>query len=255
MKSELTIIKIGGKIISDSELLEKYLKKINQTNGNVIIVHGGGNIANDYFKKNNIPVKMINGRRITDKIAIEKLVMLYSGKINKNIISKLNKSEKKYIGLSGVDSNVILSKKREIKEVDYGFVGDITSINGIFLKLLIDNSIYPVICPITADKNGLLLNTNADTIATKVAIEMSKYYDLRLLYCFDKSGVLENNKVIKRINYHDYLNLLKNKTIKDGMIPKIENAFDSIKNGVKKVYIGDINIFENPNNSTEICLS
>ena len=198
---------------------------------------------------------MINGRRITDKIAIEKLVMLYSGKINKNIISKLNKSEKKYIGLSGVDSKVILSKKREIKEVDYGYVGDITSINGIFLKLLIDNSIYPVICPITADKNGLLLNTNADTIATKVAIEMSKYYNLRLLYCFDKSGVLENNKVIKRINYHDYLNLLKNKTIKDGMIPKIENAFDSIKNGVKKVYIGDINIFENPNNSTEICLS
>jgi acetylglutamate kinase len=100
-----------------------------------------------------------------------------------------------------------------------------------------------------------LLNTNADTIATKVAIEMSKYYNLRLLYCFDKSGVLENNKVIKRINYDDYLNLLKNKTIKDGMIPKIENAFDSIKNGVKKVYIGDINIFENPNNSTEICLS
>ena len=162
MKSKLTIIKIGGKIISNNNLLEKYIKKITSFPGNIVLVHGGGNIANEYFKENNYSIKIIDGRRVTDKKTLEKLVMLYAGLINKNIISKLSSSEKKYIGLSGIDSKVIISEKRKIKKIDYGYVGDIKKIDGDFIKLLIKNKTFPVFCPITANKNGELLNTNAD---------------------------------------------------------------------------------------------
>ena len=255
MKSKLTIIKIGGKIISNNNLLEKYIKKITSFSGNIVLVHGGGNIANEYFKENNYSIKIIDGRRVTDKKTLEKLVMLYAGLINKNIISKLSSSEKKYIGLSGIDSKVIISEKRKIKKIDYGYVGDIKKIDGDFIKLLIKNKTFPVFCPITANKNGDLLNTNADTIATMIAIEMVKYFQVDLIYFFDKPGVLINGSTIKKINNIKFLNYIKNNEIKDGMIPKIQNSLEAIRCGVKKVLIGDINIFDNPNNCTEVCLN
>ena len=255
MKNKLIVIKIGGKIISNNNLFNFLIQKIQKINENIVLVHGGGNIASEYFKTNNLPVKMINGRRITDKLTLDKLVMLYAGSINKNLVSKLSKINKKYIGLSGIDGKVITSKKREIKDIDYGFVGDIEKIDGDLLSLLINNKIYPVISPITADKKGNLLNTNADTIATMISIEMSKYYDVNLFYCFDKEGVMNNNEVINKINHECYLKLLANNQIKDGMIPKLENSFKALKNGVKSVHIGDINIFNDLKNTTEICLS
>jgi acetylglutamate kinase len=176
--------------------------------------------------------------------------MLYSGLINKNIISKLSCSNKKYIGLSGVDSKVIESKKREIKDIDYGHVGDIKKIDGHFIKLLLKNKSFPVFCPITANNKGELLNTNADTIA-----KMTKYYNVNLFYFFDKPGVIIANKVIGEINEKKYSSFIKSKEIKDGMIPKLDNSFKARRNGVKKVLIGDINIFEKSHNSTEICLN
>ncbi|MBL6592313.1 MAG: acetylglutamate kinase [Flavobacteriaceae bacterium] len=254
MKSELKIFKIGGKIISDNKILQKYINKIKNINENIILIHGGGNIANEYFSRHNLPIKMINGRRITDKKSLDILVMLYAGIINKNLVSKLNNSNNNFIGLSGADSKVIISEKRKVENIDYGYVGDIKSIDSEFIKELIKSKTYPVFCPITYDKKGSLLNTNADTIATKISIEMAKHFDIYLYYCFDKKGVIINNKVCNRLNENDYKKYLKTNQIKDGMIPKLENSFNSIRNGVKKVFIGDIDIFEKSNNNTEICL-
>ena len=144
--------------------------------------------------------------------------------------------------------------KRKVKNIDYGYVGDIKSIDSEFITKLIKSKTYPVFCPITYDNKGYLLNTNADTIATKISIEMTKYFDVYLYYCFDKKGVIIENKVCNRLNENDYIKYLKTNQIKDGMIPKLENSFHSIRNGVKKVFIGDIDIFEKSNNNTEICL-
>ena len=159
MKSELKIIKIGGKIISDNKILQKYINRIKNINENIILIHGGGNIANQYFSKHNLPIKMFNGRRITDKKSLDVLVMLYAGIINKNLVSKLNNSNNNFIGLSGADSKVIISDKRKVENIDYGYVGDIKSIDSEFIKKLIKSKTYPVFCPITYDNKGSLLNT------------------------------------------------------------------------------------------------
>ncbi len=231
----LTIVKIGGNIIDNEAELNKFLISFSKIKTAKILVHGGGKLATELSSKLGIETKMIEGRRITDAEALKIATMVYAGLINKSIVAKLNSNRSSAIGLCGVDVSLIPSGKRKKGKVDYGFVGDVISkkINTDFLKLLLDKNISPVIAPITGTKKGQLLNTNADTIASSLASALGKYYKVKFIYCFEKEGVLNGNKVIKDLNKKTYAQLKAKEIIKDGMIPKLDNAFDALKKGVK----------------------
>jgi len=258
MKTKLTIVKVGGVILDDNLLFEEFLKNFSLINENKIIVHGGGIIASNYMIRLGIIPKMINGRRITDSKTLDIAIMTYAGLVNKKIVSKLQKLNCNSIGLSGADGNLIKSKIRKANKIDYGFVGDIEKINDEFLFNLLNSNLTPTICSLTHDKKGQLLNTNADTIASKIAIAMSKYYNVTLKYCFDKPGVLmdqnSNTSIKKNITKNEFRKLVDNKIISDGMIPKLENCFHALENGVNKIYIGDLDIIYTINNCTKITL-
>ena len=258
MKTKLTIVKVGGVILDDNLLFEEFLKNFSLINENKIIVHGGGIIASNYMIRLGIIPKMVNGRRITDSKTLDIAVMTYAGLINKKIVSKLQKLNCNSIGLSGADGNLIKSKIRKVNKIDYGFVGDIEKINDEFLYNLLNSNLTPTICSLTHDKKGQLLNTNADTIASEIAIAMSKYYNVTLKYCFDKSGVLmdqnSNTSIKKNITKKEFKKLVDDKIINDGMIPKLENCFHALENGVNKIYIGDLDIIYTINNCTKITL-
>jgi len=191
---------------------------------------------------------MINGRRVTDEATVEVVTMVYAGLLNKKITSKLQKYGCNAMGLSGADANCIMAHKRIVKDVDYGFAGDIDAINDTIINVLLQNDVTPVFCAITHDKNGQLLNTNADTIASEVAIGMSKLYNTELNYVFELKGVLESiddkNSVIKQIDSKKYDLLINEGIIADGMIPKLHNCFEALKKGVKKVKIGDVSLIK-----------
>ena len=258
MKIKLTIVKVGGVILDDNLLFEEFLKNFSLINENKIIVHGGGIIASNYMIRLGIIPKMINGRRITDSKTLDIAIMTYAGLVNKKIVSKLQKLNCNSIGLSGADGNLIKSKIRKANKIDYGFVGDIEKINDEFLFNLLNSNLTPTICSLTHDKKGQLLNTNADTIASEIAIAMSKYYNVTLKYCFDKPGVLmdqnSNTSIKKNITKNEFRKLVDNKIISDGMIPKLENCFHALENGVNKIYIGDLDIIYTINNCTKITL-
>ena len=258
MKTKLTIVKVGGVILDDNLLFEEFLKNFSLINENKIIVHGGGIIASNYMIRLGIIPKMINGRRITESKTLDIAIMTYAGLVNKKIVSKLQKLNCNSIGLSGADGNLIKSKIRKVNKIDYGFVGDIEKINDEFLFNLLNSNLTPTICSLTHDKKGQLLNTNADTIASKIAIAMSKYYNVTLKYCFDKPGVLmdqnSNTSIKKNITKNEFRKLVDNKIISDGMIPKLENCFHALENGVNKIYIGDLDIIYTINNCTKITL-
>jgi len=258
MKTKLTIVKVGGVILDDNLLFEEFLKNFSLINENKIIVHGGGIIASNYMIRLGIIPKMINGRRITDSKTLDIAIMTYAGLVNKKIVSKLQKLNCNSIGLSGADGNLIKSKIRKVNKIDYGFVGDIEKINDEFLFNLLNSNLTPTICSLTHDKKGQLLNTNADTIASEIAIAMSKYYNVTLKYCFDKPGVLmdqnSNTSIKKNITKNEFRKLVDNKIINDGMIPKLENCFHALENGVNKIYIGDLDIIYTINNCTKITL-
>lgn len=248
MNEKLKIYKIGGGIIDSHEELHQFLVDFAKINSRKILIHGGGKGASQNLKKLGIEPKMVNGRRITDKPTLDVVVAFYAGTTNKQIVSTLQKFDCNALGLSGADANVIQGKIRPVKEIDYGFVADINrnSINTDFIKLIIENNITPVFCAITHDKNGNLLNTNADTISACLSKSLANFYDVELHYCFDKIGVLKDvndeNSLIPVINKTDYQELLKSNIIHDGMIPKLENAFSVIDAGVKKV------VLEHPKN-------
>ena len=258
MKTKLTIVKVGGVILDDNLLFEEFLKNFSLINENKIIVHGGGIIASNYMIRLGIIPKMINGRRITDSKTLDIAIMTYAGLVNKKIVSKLQKLNCNSIGLSGADGNLIKSKIRKANKIEYGFVGDIEKINDEFLFNLLNSNLTPTICSLTHDKKGQLLNTNADTIASEIAIAMSKYYNVTLKYCFDKPGVLmdqnSNTSIKKNITKNEFRKLVDNKIISDGMIPKLENCFHALENGVNKIYIGDLDIIYTINNCTKITL-
>jgi acetylglutamate kinase len=201
---------------------------------------------------------MNEGRRITDSDTLDVAVMTYAGLINKNIVSILQKFNCNAIGLCGADANLITSKIREIKEIDYGLVGDILSINDNFINQLLKLKISPVICSLTHNGNGQLLNTNADSIASEISIKLSKNYDVTLKYCFDKPGILtdknDNLSIKKTIRKNDYNQLIKNNIISDGMVPKIENCYYALENGVSNIFIGDHNIIKSTEDCTKIVL-
>ena len=254
MKDKLVVVKIGGNIIENESLMDRFLMSFVKIKDKKILIHGGGKIVSNFLKKINVEPKLVNGRRITDNKTLDIVAMIYAGLINKKIITKLQKYNCNSLGLSGPDCNTILAKKREVKKIDYGFAGDIEKINKRFLKQILDLDICPVICSLTHDQNGQLLNTNADTIASKISIELSTKFNVVLNYCFDRSGVLINNQKQDILSAKDYKKLIKKNIIVDGMIPKIENCFSALKNGVNEVYIGNHQIINNKKNCTKLTL-
>lgn len=243
--SDLHIIKIGGNVIDDEEQLKVFLEKFAAIPGKKILVHGGGKIATRLAGELGLEAKMVDGRRITDKRMLDVVTMVYAGLTSKTIVATLQKYDCDAIGLSGADANTIKAVKRPVKDVDYGFAGDILadSVNTLSIKKFLDAGFSPVFSAITHNGSGQLLNTNADTIASALATSLAKLYETSLIYCFEKNGVLSeiNNEssVIESINPEYYEKLKAKGVIYEGMIPKLDNAFQAISKGVKNVYIGN----------------
>ncbi len=237
----LTIVKVGGKVVEEKESLEQLLSHFSQIRGKRILVHGGGKLATQMAERLGIPTQMEEGRRITDAATLEVVTMVYAGLVNKGIVAGLQAKGCNSIGLTGADLNVIRAVKRPVKTIDYGFVGDILGVNTSELRMLLNEEVVPVMAPITHDAKGQLLNTNADTIAAQLAIELSNYYTVNLFYCFEKKGVLSNpeddNSVISELNYNSFKELQQIGVISEGMIPKLDNGFSAMKNGVNQVLI------------------
>jgi len=242
--NQLTIIKIGGNVIDNSENLHQFLLDFTALPGDKILVHGGGKIATELAVSLGIEPKMVDGRRITDIETLRIVTMAYAGLINKNMVAQLQAKGCNAIGLSGADGNVIKAVKRPVGKIDYGFVGDLdeSSVSVHTLNSLLKSKFIPVLCAITHDGDTQLLNTNADTIASAVAVAMSSYYETRLVYCFEKKGVLrdveDDLSVVTEIRSNDFERLQAEGIVSGGMIPKLHNAFEAIKKGVKAVYIG-----------------
>ncbi|MDA0935744.1 MAG: acetylglutamate kinase [Bacteroidetes bacterium] len=239
---KLSVVKIGGNVIEDATALQSFLNDFAKMQGPKILVHGGGKKATKMAEKMDIPVQMVEGRRITDAQNLDIITMLYGGKINKNIVAQLQALGCNAVGLSGADGNAIQAVKRPIKNIDYGFVGDVVGVNSNFFQLLLQGGYTPVCCAITHDQKGQLLNTNADTIAATLAQSLSQYFEVSLWYCFEKQGVLEhiedNSSVIETITPEKYRKLKTEHVIHSGMIPKIDNCLIALQNGVAEVKIG-----------------
>lgn len=239
---KVTIVKVGGAIVEDNEQLAQLLTDFAAIPGKKVLVHGGGRRATKVAAALGIESKMVNGRRITDAQMLEVVTMVYGGLVNKNLVAKLQAKGVNALGLTGADMDVIHSHKRPVKDgVDFGYVGDVERANGKMLQTLIQEGITPVMAPLTHDGNGNILNTNADTIASETAKALAPYYDVTLIYSFEKKGVLTNpdddNSVIPVITRSDFEKYQADGTIGGGMIPKIENALAAVDAGVKEVII------------------
>ncbi len=241
---QLIVIKIGGNVVDNTPVLEKFLSDLCTIDGPKILVHGGGKLATELSTRLGIETKMIEGRRITDDATIKIVTMTYAGFINKTIVAKINACGGNAIGLSGVDAHLIPAARRPVKDIDYGWVGDILPgrINTNLLSALLSAGLTPVIAPISGTAGGHLLNINADTIAQSLAVAMSNLYQTILIYCFEKNGVLsdvtDEASVIPLIRISEVAELKANGTIGSGMIPKIDNACQAVSDGVSQVIIG-----------------
>jgi acetylglutamate kinase len=237
----LKIIKVGGKVVEDHESLNNLLDRFVTISGYKILVHGGGPAATSLATQLGIKTEMVNGRRITNKDMLDVVTMVYGGLINKKIVAGLQARGCNAIGLTGADMNLINAIKRPVSDIDYGFAGDIKNVNTRELRLLINENIVPVIAPLTHDSQGNLLNTNADTIAAELSVELAVYFDVFLFYCFEKAGVLKDEQDENSIIYELDSNLFKKYQeegiINAGMIPKLENGFRAKNSGVKEVLI------------------
>lgn len=244
----VSIIKVGGKIVEDPERLAQLLQDFADVPGKKILVHGGGRSATKIAAQLGIDSQMVNGRRITDAAMLNVVLMVYGGLVNKTIVAKLQAKGINALGLTGADLNVILSNKRPMKDVDYGFVGDVRQVNGQALAWLLEQNIVPVLAPLTHDGNGQMLNTNADTIAGETAKALSAFFDVTLIYCFEKKGVLKDENDDDSVIPHLTETLFKEYTLKGiiqgGMIPKLENSFSAIQAGVNKVIITSASTFK-----------
>ena len=239
---KVTVVKVGGAIVEDSEQLARLLKDFAAIPGKKVLVHGGGRRATKVAAALGIESKMVNGRRITDADMLEVVTMVYGGLVNKNLVAKLQANGVNALGLTGADMDVIHSHKRPLKDgIDFGFVGDVERANGKMLQTLINEGITPVMAPLTHDGKGNILNTNADTIASETAKALAPYYDVTLIYSFEKKGVLSNpeddDSVIPVITHADFERYKADGTVAGGMIPKLENALAAIDAGVKEVII------------------
>lgn len=240
--NKLFVIKIGGNIIDDEAKLSDFLKAFARVDGKKILVHGGGKLATRLAEQMNIPQQMVEGRRVTDEETLKIVTMVYAGYINKNIVAQLQANGSNAIGICGVDGNAIKAHKRTGAKLDYGFVGDVDEINVDFFESLLNSDVNIVMAPITHDAKGILLNTNADTIAQEIAKGLSKAFNVELVYSFEKAGVLldanDDRTVIKEIYPESYRELKESGAIFAGMIPKLDNAFSALNSGVQKVIIG-----------------
>lgn len=241
MIESLVVVKVGGAIVEQPDTLHQLLDDFRSIPGRKILVHGGGRSATALSARLGIESKMVDGRRITDAETLQVVTMVYGGLVNKNIVASLQSCAVNAIGLTGADGDVIRAVKRPVEKIDYGFVGDVVSVNTGFLANILEQDIVPVMAPLTHDAAGQMLNTNADTIAAEVAKAMSRLYKVTLIYCFEKPGVLLNpdddNSVIPYISYYDFPRLVDDGTISGGMIPKIQNAFNALNAGVSSVLI------------------
>ncbi len=242
MKEKLTIVKVGGAVVEDEAQLSQLLKDFSAITGKKVLVHGGGRKATKVAEALGIESKMLGGRRITDADMLSVVTMVYGGLVNKNLVARLQANGVNALGLTGADMDVIRSHKRPIKDgVDFGFVGDVDKANGQMLSKLIEEGITPVMAPLTHDGQGNILNTNADTIASETAKALAPYYDVTLIFSFEKKGVLRNpdddDSVIPVITRANFINYKADGTISGGMLPKIENALGAIDSGVSRVII------------------
>jgi acetylglutamate kinase len=242
--NKLYIIKIGGNVLDDEQALDWFLKDFASIQAPKILVHGGGKIATKIGDQLGIESTYVNGRRITDEPTRDLVTMVYGGLLNKQLTARLQAMHCNAIGVTGADGNLLKAVKRPVRDLDYGFVGDImpNDVNSTFLYFLLKQNTVPVFAPLT-HANGQILNTNADTIASVLAVSLSKHFETRLIFCFEKKGVLKNvndeDSVVRHLNESAYQRLLKEGALADGILPKLENAFSAIHSGVKEVLIGD----------------
>ncbi len=237
----LTVIKIGGNILDNPDALSRFLTSFAQLPGAKILVHGGGKVATQIAEKLGIPTTMVEGRRITDQPMLDVVTMVYGGLVNKQLVAKLQALEVNAIGLTGADASTVLAKKRPVKAIDYGFAGDIVEVDSGQIRFFLRQDLTPVFAPITYDTAGNLLNTNADTMASAIATDMTHHDTVTLVYCFEKKGVLadpaNDDSVIRNFTPDEYARHTANGNINKGMIPKLDNAFDALRRGVSTVII------------------
>ncbi|WP_062060223.1 acetylglutamate kinase [Aquimarina longa] len=243
MNNKLLVAKIGGNIIEDENALASFLGDFSKIEIPKILVHGGGKSATKLAAKLGVKTEMIDGRRVTSLESLDSVVMTYAGLLNKTIVARLQNHRCNALGLTGADANVIIAEKRPVQFVDYGYVGDVSKVDHKIIKAFLDQEITPVFCAVTHDGQGQLLNTNADTIASKIAAEMSTDYEVSLYYCFELKGVLENindkDSVIEHINLEKYTELMNAGIIADGMLPKLQNCFEALQKQVSTVHIAN----------------
>ncbi|MEM6800257.1 MAG: acetylglutamate kinase [Bacteroidota bacterium] len=241
MKQKLYILKIGGKILSDPQACKALLQSFASIEAAKLLVHGGGKTGTEIADKLGVEAKMIDGRRITDGAMLEVAMMVYGGLMNKGVVAQLQALGENALGLTGADMDVIRSIKRPVKKIDYGFAGDIIRVNDEQLKKLLEAGILPVMAPLTHDGQGQILNTNADTIASTVACSLSRHFEVHLIYSFEMTGVMKNpadkTSLIPQLNPDSYAQYKAAGVITGGMIPKLDNAFSALEEGVCKVYI------------------
>ena len=251
-----TLIKVGGKIVEEQEALSRLLASFASISGRKVLVHGGGRSATAMAARLGIESRMVGGRRVTDKAMLEVVTMVYGGLVNKNIVAGLQAAGVNALGMTGADMNILLSDKRPVKEVDYGYVGDVRRVDGKSLAGLIEMGVVPVIAPLTHDGKGSMLNTNADTMAGETAKALAAYYDVTLIYCFEKKGVLrdenDDESVIPEITFPLFNKYCDEGVVQGGMIPKLENAFDAIRHGVREVIITRADYIGQENKGTKI---
>lgn len=241
-RETLTVVKVGGAIVEDEVQLNQLLSNFSAIPGKKVLVHGGGRRATQVAGQLGIETQMVNGRRVTDEQMLQVVTMVYGGLVNKNLVARLQANGVNALGLTGADANVIQAHRRPVKNgIDYGFVGDVDKADGQMLRNLLEAGITPVMAPLTHDMQGNILNTNADTIASETAKALAPYYEVTLIFSFEKKGVLSNpdddESVIPTITRTDFERLKADGTVAGGMLPKLENAFNAISSGVKAVNI------------------
>lgn len=263
---KLTLVKVGGGIVENEASLQALLDKFAHIEGLKVLVHGGGRSATKVAEQLGISQTMIGGRRITDAETLKVVTMVYAGLVNKNIVAQLQARGINALGLTGADMNVIESHRRPLKkvkmedgttqEVDYGYVGDIDRVNAELLGDLIAKGVVPVLSPIGHDAHGSLLNTNADTIAAETAKALAQHFDVTLMFCFEKKGVLrdaeDDDSVIPSITASEFPQLVEQGIVSGGMLPKLENSFNAIAAGVKQVVITLADAIDQPEAGTHL---
>lgn len=258
MKEHLTIIKVGGKIVENSESLNALLKDFAAVEGKKLLVHGGGRSATQMAARLGVETKMVDGRRITDEAMHEVVTMVYGGLVNKRIVAGLQALGIDAVGLTGADMNIVLSDKRKVSAVDYGWVGDVKRVNAEAVATLIESGCCPVVAPLTHDGCGHMLNTNADTMAGEMAKAMAAHYDVTLMFCFEKPGVLadenDDSSLIPTITPAVLDDLKRRGVVSGGMIPKLDNAIACVSAGVESVVITQADRIADPYAGTKICL-